>query len=585
MPDLMLYYHTLRHLTARQWLGQGAHRLRRARERWLGVPAPAAAPPFPGCRWQPVRPFEPAAEVDMDDAGMLSGRMCFIGQEREAGWPPRWQPPEAPRLWQYNLHYHDWLWSLDFADVRAAALDWIARHRPAAGATGWESYPTSLRLMNWCWLFWGRWRPEVERDAAACEALWGSIHAQAQWLAGRLELHLLGNHLLENALALALVGSCFEGTVAMRWRQLGRRLLVRELDEQLLPDGLHFERSPMYHLRALRVIENLCATGDPELAALLGPRLEPMRRALALCCHPDGQIALLNDSAMGIYPAPGASIARLEAPLPEGAWALPDAGYYGWRAGGDYLIYDAGPIGPDYLPGHAHADIFSFELSLGGRRVIVDSGTHDYESGETRRRCRSTAAHNTVELNGHDQCEMWGAFRVGRRGRPRGVNFMPRRDGFTLEGWHDGYHRLPGRPTHRRRFDWSAGEGLVIQDRVESGWPVTAVSRLHLHPACEVEQISPETVAVRTGGEPVCTITAQGAGIEIGKYFYFPKFSTKVSGVVLAISKRAECIEFGWQLAQPGLEHPASHDERPDRKRLPREAPVTASRESSGSSA
>src|SRR5262249_44187911 len=140
---------------------------------------------------------------------------------------------------------------------------------------------------------------------------------------------------------------------------------------------------------------------------------------------------------------------------PPGAFALPEAGYFGTHdAGGHYLVCDAAPIGPDHLPGHAHGDIFSFELSLAGRRVVVDAGVFGSEADERRRFARSTRAHNTVEIDGEDQAEFWAAFRVARRGRPRDVVFRALPRGFRLEGWHDGYARLRGAPRHARRFAW-----------------------------------------------------------------------------------------------------------------------------------
>ncbi len=102
---------------------------------------------------------------------------------------------------------------------------------------------------------------------------------------------------------------------------------------------------------------------------------------------------------------------------------------------------DAGPIGPDYLPGHGHGDMFSYELSLDGRRVVVDGGTSTYEAGPERDWVRSTRAHNTVEIAGEDQCEFFGAFRVGRRGRPRDVAAEVTADGLHVAGWHDGYRQ------------------------------------------------------------------------------------------------------------------------------------------------
>ena len=86
-----------------------------------------------------------------------------------------------------------------------------------------------------------------------------------------------------------------------------------------------------------------------------------------------------------------------------GTFALAESGYYGERTErGHYVIVicDAGPIGPDYVPGHGHADLFSFELSLNGARLVVDSGVASYEAGPMRQYCRSTRAHNTLEIDG-----------------------------------------------------------------------------------------------------------------------------------------------------------------------------------------
>jgi uncharacterized heparinase superfamily protein len=134
--------------------------------------------------------------------------------------------------------------------------------------------------------------------------------------------------------------------------------------------------------------------------------------------------------------------------------------------------------------------MFSFELALGGRRVIVDSGTYDYVPSEMRAYCRSTAAHNTVTINGQDQAEFWAAFRVGRRGHPHDVRMASTSDGFELSGWHDGYRHLPGRPVHRRRFHWHDAGSLVIHDEIIASQPVTAVARLHLHPDCRLVETS-----------------------------------------------------------------------------------------------
>ena len=77
---------------------------------------------------------------------------------------------------------------------------------------------------------------------------------------------------------------------------------------------------------------------------------------------------------------------------------------------------DVGEIGPDYQPGHAHADFLAIELSLDGARFIVDGGVKEYAEGPDRAWSRSVQAHSTVFVEGEEPLELWGAFRVGQLG-------------------------------------------------------------------------------------------------------------------------------------------------------------------------
>jgi uncharacterized heparinase superfamily protein len=493
--NIPLLYHTIRHLKPRQILGQVQYRIQSVLENPVRYSA-RKSPDFPGCKWEPLKPFLPPGIQGNDTADILAGRMTFINRTKDIGWPPEWNRTDLPKLWQYNLNYFEWLWVLDYEEAKAVTLDWIVNHQLAKGHVGWEAYPISLRLMNWCAVFWGRYRSEIERDQAFQCQLWQSVYLQCQWLGNHLETRLLGNHYFENAAALAFAGSCFEGADARRWMDNGLSILQEQIPEQILSDGMHFELSPMYHSRILYLLAILYATGHPLLKVLATEPMDRMLRALKCVCHPDGRIALLNDSAFGIYNEPswlldycGQLLERDYSSPDYGCFALPDTGYYGWRdSSGNYLICDAGKIGSDYIPGHAHADMLGFELSIAGRRMTVDTGVHDYEVSQTRRYCRSTSAHNTVEIDGLDQCEMWGAFRVGRRGYPIDVNWQPSADRFRLVAAHNGYKRLPGSPVHRRIFQWNSKVGLKVFDRIDGGRKFMAKSRIHFHPDCKIER-------------------------------------------------------------------------------------------------
>ena len=530
---------TVRHLRVRQMGHQALRRLRRLR---VGRSSPASGASAPALAWPegcalPAPGGDPAAIR----ASLLAGVLRFQNRSESVGFPPDWNGSGPPRLWRYHLHYHEFLWALPFEQARDVVTDWIARHPRGTDRVGWEPYPTSLRITNWCACFFGRHRSRTLADREFHAALWRSVHEQAQHLTRNLERHLLGNHLLENAVALALAGSCFDHGVARGWLRKGRALLARELGEQILGDGGHIERSPMYQCRVLYVLLLLRATRVPELCALAARHLDAVAEALAAQTHPDGGIALLNDSAFGVHPDPGRLAREAGAPPPApGAFALPESGYYGARTrGGHYVVCDAGPVGPDYQPGHGHADLFSFELSLDGARVVVDSGVSTYEAGPLRDYCRSTRAHNTVEIEGRDQVELWGAFRVGRRCRPREVVWTPREGAFELSARHDGYRAQQGRPTHARTFRWRDAGVLEIDDRIDATRPVRSVARLHFHPHC---RLGPPDGGVCTIGLPGGRARVAWSGWDAAvreESFYCPEFGVARRNPCLALATTA----------------------------------------------
>jgi uncharacterized heparinase superfamily protein len=467
-------------------------------------------------------------------------------------------------LWEYNLHYFEYLWVLEFESARELVRDWIANHPLERRAPGWEPYPTSLRLINWCAVFFARHAEQVAADPAFRAELWGSIYLQAEWLLRHLETHLMGNHLLENAVALAFCGSCFEGEAAQRWKRAGMGLLSAQLPEQILRDGCHFEQSPMYQLRAAYALTALLNTGDAELAEQVREPLERMMSASLRLCHPDGQIALFGDSAFSIHNQPAelrdwwirvAGPAPVEDRVDPAAFALADSGYYGARhPNGHYLVCDAGPMGPDYQMGHAHGDLFSFELSLRGHRVICDAGVHGYDGDPYRAYCRSTRAHNTVEIDGEDQCEFWATFRVARRARPHEVCWQATEDGFRLSGWHDGYERLRGKPRHQREFSWHERGALVVKDRVSSARSVSAASRLHLHPTCEIVDLTAQSARIRAPGGD-CYVAFAGRGrLEVEKSAYCPEFGVAIENQALVFRSAGTDVEMGFCISDESLD-------------------------------
>jgi uncharacterized heparinase superfamily protein len=477
----------------------------------------------------------------------------FLNVEGRVAAADDWQDPARPLLWLYNLHYFD-----DVAAVGAQGRRtwhaglvrrWLDENPPGHGV-GWQPYPTSLRIVNW-----------IKAALAGHDLGPAAIHSlavQARWLAGRLETHLLGNHLLANAKALVFAGQFFEGPEADRWRCVGHRLYAAQLPEQVLADGGHFERSPMYHALILEDLLDLANLGStygavegpfrdlPEIIARMGAWLRAMS-------HPDGDIGFFNDAAFGITPdaadlkayAERLGLPAFAAPR-EGASHLPASGYVRLAAGPAVVLFDAAPVGPDYLPGHAHADTLSFELSLGTQRVVVNGGTSVYGDGAERQAERATAAHSTVEVDGENSSEVWSGFRVGRRAKPFDVGVRTAGAEFTATAAHDGYRWRPGRPTHRRTLTLDA-RSLRVEDRVEGGFR-SAVARFHLPPGI-MSQVAPDGcsgVLALSDGAAAAWRTSVPARIEPG--VWRPEFGRRLPASQIVVALTGPTLEtvFSW---------------------------------------
>ena len=447
--------------------------------------------------------------------------------------------PEQAKAEINNLHFMEFLEGADDAAFVRLVQDWIAhnpRRAKGAGRYAWRPYNLSLRTVIWLQEI-ARRRPAL--PMAFVEEAAHSLDHQFDYLANHLETDLRGNHLIKNVKALLWGSTCFTGASAERWRVLSTHHLRRELDEQILPDGCHYERSPAYHCQVLAdLIECWSVIEAPDLKAKLGDVVRRMLPPLDLLSHPDGLVAPLNDGGLRMaYPPPAiadawARLTGETVDVPTGPFALEDAGYYGLAAADARLMVDCGPLGPPYLAGHGHGDLLAVEWSLAGRRVLVDQGTLQYVGGPGRARTRATAGHNTVTLDDKNQSDFYGAFRVGRRARPMPRRFSPTKNGFVFEGTHDGYARLEGAPYHVRCVE-AGSSGLHIQDTIEGGTGQQAVARFLLHPDCAIERTNERRLTLCTGA---LTLTIEAdAAITVEPTAWYPDLYVEQATVRLVI--------------------------------------------------
>lgn len=457
-----------------------------------------------------------------------------------------WDGNHREKLWRYNQHYFDDLNAENNISRKKwhenLLKQWVLTNKPGQGV-GWEAYPTSLRIVNWIkWCLSGNVLPE--------ECL-QSLAVQTRWLSKNLEIHLLGNHLFANAKALIFSGLFFDGVEADKWLKSGVEILEREISEQILCDGGHFELSTMYHSILLNDILDLCnlLTAYKNILSIDLSRQHAcyikigslMLTWMNVMCHPDGQISFFNDAAFGVAPHPKIIekyANRLEIYDQQfgiqGSHILHKTGYIRLQKNDVVAFLDLARVGPEYLPGHGHADTLTFEVSLFNQRLIVNSGVSCYGLGVERLRQRGTAAHNTVIVGNQDSSEVWSGFRVARRAYPVNQKIHFNEENFFVECAHDGYRRLLGGGVHCRR--WTLGEKYFEIEDILPETTVSSQARFHFHPDINLEIFS----NLRSGrliypnGRTVTLEIAVGNAHVEGSSWH-PEFGTSIPNKCLVI--------------------------------------------------
>ncbi len=372
------------------------------------------------------------------------------------------------------------------------------------------------------------------------------IYAHAFWLARYPSLFSsANNHLISEALGVFLAGTLVPDLPhARQFMKHGRRVLEEEIQKQILDDGVGVEQSVTYTAFTIE----MCA-----LAELIGemtgnPFSQEYKRRLAasadfMCWLVDGSgntpsigdndegrvITLSLNSELQYVASVAASVGGLlnqtrfmiprrapelreaifdvsdetEAPVRTGLRTFETGGYTVVRenhAGQPtLLVFDHGPLGYLSIAAHGHDDALSVWLHVGGLPVFIDAGTYFYHVKRTQRDFfRSTAAHNTLTVEGESGNISTGPFQWFRKGDARLYSSQGTGD-WWVEGLYEGY-KTRFNVVHSRRIIRTS-YGFNVVDRLNGAGLPRAVSARFL--------LAPDLTALREGNRWVIRLPNQ----------------------------------------------------------------------------
>ena len=237
-----LLFRTVRHLRLAQVVYQVKNRL--IKPAYKAYEAPDFT--IPGFKTKPIAKYT-----------SLKGLIfTFLNLKHEFS---GWNFTENGMLWAYNQNYFDWINQEGFSEEEGCRwIDKFIEELPN-NRIGLDPYPIALRSINWV-KFFSRFPESATKERR------NSLYSQIRLLEKNLEYHLLANHLLEDAYALYICAAFF---CEERLLKKATTLLIKQLNEQILPDGAHYEQSVMYHcillerlLDCINIEERFVANGS-----------------------------------------------------------------------------------------------------------------------------------------------------------------------------------------------------------------------------------------------------------------------------------------------------------------------------------
>jgi hypothetical protein len=454
-----------------------------------------------------------------------------------------WQySPKGNIDWTWDLNRHTYFEKLgraylyteneDYASKFGEVLfDWIEENPAETNQKNWKSvFEVAIRINTWIWAYY-YFRYSDNFSTQVCLALLKGLYAHTCYLEKNLERHAQNNHLILEAKSLAMMGVLFpEFRESKKWLKHSLQILYKQVQQQVCEDGVHVERSSHYHrvvtgelLELFVLLEN----NKIKIPSNIFEKFNLMVEFELWLNKPDGLAPLLGDAAiedthLRFSAASGGPIflnrpdlrsishspkeaeiwllgykrlkKKLKIPFidfPLKSRAFKEGGYFIMRTGNGqkshFLVFDCGPFGYKLAPNHGHSDALSFEMYAYGQTMLIDPGFYSTHLGENwRNYFRGTHAHNTIVVDDQDQSELIDDNRVYRPAKVNLINWFSNESIDFVDGFHDGYKRLPDPVIHRRQIIFVKPEYWIIIDVLNGREKHTYDQYFHFLPGTKV---------------------------------------------------------------------------------------------------
>jgi len=446
----------------------------------------------------------------------------------------------------------------DYAEEVLHQLRQFQKESPYLLGVNWTvSMEAGIRLISLCWITMFL-RQYLGEHREGLDLIEGVVRANLDYVVHNYARYSsANNHLIGEAAGVFVTSICFGHLRGMRrHRDKAQEILSREIHLQHYSDGVNKEQATHYQVFAMQffLLAGLLGRANgrdfsteywqmlEKGVEFIGAMFDDRCQLPQIGDSDDGRAVVLSaetaDDTVTVLATAAAVFDRYDVKrkvehFDEGSfWLLGARGREAFENleadgrtdelpsrfdhGGYYLldvkngaglrvVFDCGPLGFGAIAAHGHADALSFTLAVGNLPFLIDPGTYTYDrKNPLRNYFRSTAAHNTLTVDGYDQSEMAGPFLWGRKANAHIEQYVDDPGRMTVAGWHDGYMRLSEPVIHRRTIDIEKATGIVrLRDTLSGEGAHEVAIWFHLSPECEIDAVGENHFRLANGDRVV----------------------------------------------------------------------------------